>query len=113
VKPKHLRFYILDGHDVVECDDLLVWGEWMQTAKRHVGVEEHGDVCVSTVFLGLDQSFSFLFSEDDDQPPLIFETMVFGGSYDGAQQRYYTWQEAEVGHALWIAKVFPPVEYVH
>ncbi|WP_166903861.1 hypothetical protein [Mycobacterium sp. DL440] len=38
----------------------------------------HGDdeVVVSTVWLGLNHSFT------DDGPPIIFETMVFGGVHD-------------------------------
>jgi len=31
-------------------------------------------------------------------PPLVFETMVFGGERDQDCWRYATWQEAEVGH---------------
>jgi hypothetical protein len=65
---------------------------------RHVGKDEVGEVRVSTVFLGLDHSFS-------GGPPLLFETMVFGGEHDQAQWRYTTWQEAEIGHAQVLAKV--------
>jgi hypothetical protein len=45
---------------------------------------------VSTVFLGIDHGFG------DD--PILFETMVFGGEYDGIQKRYSTWDEAVEGH---------------
>ena len=47
---------------------------------------------VSTVFLGLDHN-SYC-----GGPPAIFETMVFGGEYDEYQERYSTWDEAELGH---------------
>ena len=30
--------------------------------------------------------------------PLLFETMVFGGTMDHAQWRYSTWEQAEAGH---------------
>jgi len=46
---------------------------------------------VSTVFLGLD-----LGSGD---PPIVFETMIFGGDHDQYQERYSTWEEAYLGHA--------------
>jgi hypothetical protein len=46
---------------------------------------------VSTVFLGLDHSW-------DDGPPLLFETMIFGGYYDEYPIRYATIQEARAGH---------------
>lgn len=92
--------YILDGHNAVPVDDLLEWGKWMQTAKRHVAQDEPlPGVRVSTVFLGLDHRFS------SDGPPLIFETMVFGGELDQEQERYSTWDEAERGHAAILEKV--------
>lgn len=84
--------YILDGHTPVECDDLMKWGQWMGSADRHVNTTMVGDVKVSTVFLGLDHSFG------DDGPPILFETMIFGGEHDEYQDRYATWDEAVDGH---------------
>ena len=52
---------------------------------------------VSTVWLGLDHSFSL----DRDRPPVIFETMVFtefGGGGDVYCQRYSTEKQALRGH---------------
>lgn len=92
--------YILNGHEAVPCNDLHEWGTWFQTAKRHVGQDEPlPGVRVSTVFLGLDHRFG------SDGPPLIFETMVFGGELDQEQERYSTWEEAERGHAAMIERV--------
>jgi hypothetical protein len=54
-----------------------------------------GRVRVSTVWLGLDHHFG-------DGPPIIFETMVFGGVDDQAQERYCTEAEAIVGHEHWV-----------
>lgn len=34
----------------------------------------------------------------DDGEPILFETMVFGGTMDLTQRRYSTWEQAEVGH---------------
>ena len=49
---------------------------------------------MSTVFLGLDYSFV------DDAPPILFETMIFGGEYDQIKQwRYETEKEARENHA--------------
>ena len=36
---------------------------------------------------------------------MIFETMFFGGTLDGEQERYSTWDEAERGHAAILARV--------
>jgi hypothetical protein len=60
---------------------------------RIVAKVEIGDVTVSTVLLVMDHSFGEL------DPPLIFETMIFGGDHDGFTERYSTREEAEAGHA--------------
>lgn len=85
--------YILEGHEV-RVVDLLTWAEWLEHAgdKRIVEKTMIGPVCVSTVFLGLDHRFC------GDGPPILFETMIFGGPNDQAQWRYSTWAEAEAGH---------------
>lgn len=91
--------YILEGDAIVPCDDLLVWGRWMQTANRHIGLDVISGVKVSTVFLGLDHNFGL------DGPPVLFETMVFGGGFDQEQERYCTIEQAKQGHARWLTKV--------
>jgi len=53
-----------------------------------------GEARVSTVWLGFDHSHS------EEGPPLIFETMVFGGEWDSFQWRYYTETQALMGHSL-------------
>jgi hypothetical protein len=77
------------------------WARWMEKAERHVRDSFQGDVRVSTVFLGLDHSFASW-----EGRPILFETMVFVGHDGVAQERYSTWEEAEAGHARWVAKVF-------
>ncbi len=57
-------------------------------------LEEGGcHVRVSTVFLALDHQHT------PGGPPLLFETMIFGGEHDMWQDRYSTWVEAQEGHA--------------
>ena len=48
-------------------------------------------ITISTVWLGLDHNWG-------DGPPLIFETMVFGGPNDQDCYRYSTEEEALAGH---------------
>lgn len=84
-------FYILKDRVPVECD-IYEWGRWFETAERIVDktfVTE--SVMVSTVFLGVDHRFG-------DGPPLLFETMIFGGERDGDTWRCSTWAEAEAFH---------------
>lgn len=85
--------YVLRGHDAVECEDLIEWAQWLEKAERHVADDSIGDVRVSTVFLALDHRFA------GGGPPLLFETMIFGGPRDGEMRRYNTWGQAEAGHA--------------
>lgn len=97
--------YLLDGHDVVPCEDLLEWALNFETMDRVVGLtnfdqDDGTQVTVSTVFIGLDHSFS-----RHEGPPIVFETMVFGGKLDGYQDRYCTWEQAERGHQEMCNKV--------
>lgn len=88
------KYYILAGHKPVAAP-LMVWARWFETADRRVAFSDFGKVSVSTVFLGLDHSFDFT----GKSPPILFETMVFGGKYAGEMNRCSTWEEAEAMHA--------------
>ncbi len=58
-----------------------------------IGLDKISDhVEVSTVWLGLNHAFMA------GGPPVIFETMVFGGQYDGQLCRYNTEEQALAGH---------------
>jgi len=83
--------YILDGREPVICPDLMDWGRWMQANDRAVAKTTIGDNLISTVFLGLDHSFT-------GGIPILFETMIFGGKHDQYQDRYSTYALAEAGH---------------
>lgn len=93
-----IRSYKLDGRTPVLCDDFLDSAQWMQTADRHVAQTYIRDIYISTVFLGFDHGFG-------DGPPVLFETMVFGGSLDQEMDRYCTWEEAEAGHEIMTWRV--------
>lgn len=67
--------YILKNREVVPCDDVIEWGEFMQKPERIIKQENIGDIKVSTVFLGIDHDFF------RNGPPLVFETMMFGGPF--------------------------------
>jgi len=87
-----------DSGEPVLCTDLMEWGRWYETANRHIADETIGDVRVSTVFLGIDHSFGA-------GPPVLFETMVFGGLLGDEQERYSTRAEAEAGHRRMVERV--------
>lgn len=96
MKSRAIRYILVDTEPVVE-HSLIKWAHWMETDARILAqdtIEGGPDdgVRVSTVFLGLDHQFG-------DGPPILFETMIFGGAHDQFQRRYYTWAEAVNGHA--------------
>lgn len=91
------HYYTLEGHNAVPCDG-TTWAKRFETAERRVALDNINGVKVSTVFLGLDHNFG-------SGPPLLFETMVFGGKYDQEQWRYSTWDEAEQGHKRIVEEV--------
>lgn len=99
--------YVLVGREPVAEHDLFAWGEWFERAERRVAVTLLRGVEVSTVFLGLDHSWSGV-------RPLLFETMAFQQANSPAaaalvdlvgQPRCSTWAEAEAQHERALAEV--------
>ena len=96
--------YILDEHgSPVRCPNLITWALWMETAERRISqdIDESPNgpkVRVSTVFLGLDYRFG-------EGPPLLWETMVFGGPLDQEMDRYSSLEAAMRGHQKMCERV--------
>ena len=85
------------------------WAQWMYRRCRLNPVAKSkgivslcgvplGNVEVSTVFLGINHRFG-------EGPPLLFETMVFGGPMDQYCLRCSTYDEALIQHDLVIERV--------
>lgn len=90
---RYLGWYKLVDKKPVKCD-VMEASKTLEDTNRVVAKDNlGGDIMVSTIFLGIDHNFG-----DDDSPPILFETMVFGGKFGDYQQRYATWEEAEIGH---------------
>jgi hypothetical protein len=91
------EYYILKDRVPVPTD-LMTWAKAFEDiSARIVAKDEFAGVMVSTVFLGLNHRFG-------DGPPLLFETIIFGGPFDQEMNRYATYDEAETGHAAMVAK---------
>jgi len=97
--------YILDEHgEPVLCDDLVEWGRFYNDpeARRVAQDKDEGpdglEIFVSTVFLGLDHQFG-------QGPPVLWETLVFGGSLDGEMDRYTSRAAALAGHQRMCERV--------
>lgn len=94
------RKYVLDGAgNPVPEPDPEKWCLVFDDPRRLVARSEIGAVAVSTVFLGLDHRFA------GDGPPLLYETMIFGGAHDQDQRRYSTREEALAGHAEMVERL--------
>lgn len=93
----------MTNFDTFDRDGQVIPDDWYDTAKyprrqfkwgtqQRVGRTTVGDFNVSTVWLhGIDHGYG-------DGPPILFETMVFGGDFDQELRRYSTEEEAMRGH---------------
>jgi hypothetical protein len=95
-----LSHYILDADNHVIKVDLITWAKWFENfTNRTVAYTEITSECyVSTVFVGINLSFVV------DRPPLVFETMIFGGPLNQYQWRYASYDDAQTGHAAAVRK---------
>jgi hypothetical protein len=95
------RWYILDADGkTVPATDLHAWSKWFADghANRILKLDElANDISVSTVFLGIDHGFG------RRGPPILWETVIFGGPHDEYQERYTSRDDALAGHAKALA----------
>lgn len=90
--------YILDENQKPQLEpNILKWGSWFETANRQVARHsfKFRKVHVSTIFLGLDHRH---FGFHPENPPVLWETMIFGGQHDNYQDRYTSAEAALQGH---------------
>ena len=91
-------YYVLENHKVIPADK-MTWERMMKNPEtRRVAETIIGEAYVSTVFLSLDHSFG-------SGPPLLFETMVFGGKFDQEPYLCTTWEEAIAMHETTCERV--------
>ena len=99
-------YYILDDKHTPILVSLEEWSSWINSADRCVKRDMIGDVRISTVFLSVDlQFFLGLDRQYGDGQPLLFETMIFGGTDGGYCERCSTWEQAETMHAKALERV--------
>lgn len=102
-EPPSPRYYTPDGEP-------CTMGRWAEDFERRfqdpdTGWWKLGDTelargtrRVSTVWLGMNHAWG-------TGPPLIFESMIFGGRFAGEMLRYTTPEQAAVGHEILVALV--------
>lgn len=77
-----------DGKTPILCETAGDWISALKLQLGHVGDTTIDDVSVSTIFLPVSL----------EDPPRLWETMIFGGKFDQYQERYTTHDEAVLGH---------------
>jgi hypothetical protein len=97
-----------DDHQPVQIKSMDELKEFyakpFEETKRVARTQIDGDCHVSTVFLAVDHQFT------PGGPPVLFETMIFGGpAGEEDQWRYCTWDEAVAGHERVVKAVLEGV----
>lgn len=87
---RNMGWYRLDGKTPVKCS--LMEQARARGEGWRVGLKVVGDISISTVFLGMDHDYT------GHGPPLLFETMTFGGGGLEGMWRCSTWEQAEQMH---------------
>ncbi len=90
---------ILKNKVVTPADCLTDWAAFMENFenRRVKQTVLPSGTEISTVFLGMNHGFGGI--------DRWFETMVFGGSEDGFQARYVTYDEAQLGHETVVSLI--------
>ncbi len=91
-------YYNRQGEPITLGEMTKIWEQPFEDTHR-VAHDEQGGVRVSTVFLGFNHNHG-------DGPPLLFETMIFGGEHSDEQWRYTTEEQALEGHKTAVALAF-------
>lgn len=96
-----IKHYILDENMRVKRATLGEWAEWFESPSNTIiFLHMFKDCRVSTIFLGLDHGW------EEGGPPVLWETMVFGGPLDHQQCRCAgTIEQAEAMHVAMVNKV--------
>ena len=79
-------------------DNLEQWVKWFETANRIVAKTRDEQAVILTLFLGINYNWQ------RKGPPVLWETLVFGGGNDGDAQRYDSLEAAKTGHEEMVAK---------
>ena len=94
-----LGLFILVDRKPVACPDPFKWAlNHGDTDCRRVNETVIGETRISTVFIGIDHAWL-------GGPPMLFETMCFGGPLDMEQVRTSTWELAESQHEAICTRV--------
>ena len=92
------RYILLDDGATPVRVDLPTYARWSAGTNKTVARTSINGADVSTVFLGIDHRTWGI------GPPLLWETMVFGGPLDGECERYGLLEDARAGHDAMVER---------
>ena len=98
-----INYRLDDTGAVVPEPDLLAWALWFQETDRAVD-----DTCVTDARTGKEIRIATTFlgiARDDRMPPILWETIVFGGRMNGEGKRSATLAEAKQAHREFVDRV--------
>lgn len=91
--------YILNEQgEPIPTDDPVEWAEWFSVHFHERVIAHDRDesgtnaILISTVFTGINSAFS--------GPPILWESMIFGGPLNNTCQRYTSRDAAIIGHQV-------------
>lgn len=98
---RSMLFILDDDDNSLAVITTKEWSDWFSenSERRVIADDTVQNVRISTVFLGLDHNHSGV------GPPLLFETMIFGGDHDQHMWRCSTKEQAEEQHARTVSFV--------
>ncbi len=105
--PESMPFFSIDAKGTISVCNLWQWAYLnnFKSKRRKIALTEIKTdavkVAISTVFLGIDMGFACF-----GGPPILFETRIIGGEYDGDTQRYSSYQQANAGHTEMVRRAF-------
>jgi hypothetical protein len=98
--------YILDEDGNPVPVDSMTWATWFERSNRRLALTDLGIYRISTVFLGLDHSFSPI-NDPLTYKPVLWETMCFdfSGDWHGHEMEHYTSRaDALAGHEAMVRR---------
>lgn len=106
-------YYILEGKEVVKCNDKIAWERWMKN-QGFMGISNKiikqttvGKIFISSIFSGIDHGYLRTSS------PLVFEAMIFNGYLKKGFKGfiYSTYEETVNHHDRLVAKAKKLLRY--
>lgn len=97
--PWHSLYTLDDAGNPVPCDHVFAWRDWFDAVDRTLAEDTlPSGTRVHTLFLSLNHAVR-------PGPPVLWETTVEGGPFDGTVWRYASATDALDGHQVLVNSI--------